>query len=145
MGRLQPTQKCITERSDDVISGQQKRVCVCVCVGVCVWLVAGAPSQQYEQVEEDGDDVQIQDERGKDILLWAQTVLLPPHHQLAVHRQELREREEREGEVSAGIMSKNSYLQNRKFGILHWNTKKRMKHNLGCLLTVFRGPGKGRG
>lgn len=57
-------------------------------VTVCVVCVLVSPPPQ--QVEEDEDNVQVDRESGVDVFLWIQTVAHHPHHQLAVHHQELK-------------------------------------------------------
>lgn len=53
-------------------------------------LVVGTATENHKDVEEDGDDVQVDDQSSKDVFLRIQGVLLPPHHQLAVHRKKLQ-------------------------------------------------------
>ena len=49
-----------------------------------VCLIFGPP-EDGEDVEEEADDVQVEVEGGKDVLLRAEAVLvLPPHHDLSV-------------------------------------------------------------
>lgn len=51
----------------------------------------GQGSFLSQEVEEDEDDVQVDHESSVDVFLWVQAVAHPPHHQLTVNHQELRQ------------------------------------------------------
>lgn len=61
-----------------------------------------ARPEKLEQEGKDVDDVQVDAERGKDVLFRAHGISLVPYQQLGIKRQELWEREEGEGESHPG-------------------------------------------